>query len=98
MFWIEVGLKESLGPDFLQIYWLLYGLNEANGEEMVKIDDAVPGVKYLFFLYPLYYTTYNTAHAASRLWRYSSIYKSFPGNLTCTSNYVLVVYKSLRIY
>ena len=26
------------------------------------------------FLYPLYYTTYNTAHAASRLWRYGSIY------------------------
>jgi len=26
------------------------------------------------FLGPLYYTTYNTAHAASRLWRYSSIY------------------------
>jgi len=29
---------------------------------------------FLFFLYPLYYTKYNTAHAASRLWRYSSIY------------------------
>ena len=32
----------------------------------------------IFFLFlffnPLYYTTYNTAHAASRLWRYSSIY------------------------
>ena len=29
---------------------------------------------FLYFLYPLYYTIYNTAHAASRLWRYSSIY------------------------
>ena len=28
----------------------------------------------IFFLYPLYYTTYNAAHAASMLWRYSSIY------------------------
>jgi hypothetical protein len=30
---------------------------------------------YLFFFnIRLYYTIYNTAHAASRLWRYSSIY------------------------
>jgi len=29
---------------------------------------------YIFFLYPIYYTIYNTAHAASRLWRYSPIY------------------------
>ena len=29
---------------------------------------------YIFFIFILYYTTYNTAHAASKLWRYSSIY------------------------
>ena len=29
---------------------------------------------YFIFLYPLYYTTYNTAHAASGLWRHSPIY------------------------
>ena len=35
------------------------------------------------FFYPLYYTTYNTAHAASRLWRYSSIYiNPFPRSPT----------------
>src|SRR6266568_6041593 len=28
---------------------------------------------YIFFLYPIYYTTYNIANAASRLWRYSLI-------------------------
>ena len=28
----------------------------------------------IFFLSPLYYTMDNTAYAASRLWRYSSIY------------------------
>ena len=48
---------------------------------------------YFYFLYPLYCTTYNTAHAASRLWRYSSIYMNPLGSLTCTSSYVLVVYK-----
>ena len=37
---------------------------------MEQAKRAVDG----FILYPLYYTTYNTAHAASRLWRYSSIY------------------------
>ena len=29
---------------------------------------------FIYLLYPLYYTTNNTAHAASRLWRYSSMY------------------------
>jgi len=29
---------------------------------------------FIFFYIQLYYTTYNTAHAASGLWRYSSIY------------------------
>ena len=33
------------------------------------------------FLYPLYYTTSNTAHAASRLWRYSPIYMNPLGQL-----------------
>lgn len=43
-FWIEAGQKESLELDFLQIYRLLYGLNEANEEEIAKIDDAFLGV------------------------------------------------------
>jgi hypothetical protein len=28
---------------------------------------------FYFILYPLYYTTYNTVHAASRLWRYGAM-------------------------
>jgi hypothetical protein len=47
-FWVEAGQKESLERDFLHIYRLLYGLKEAYGEEMVKIDDAVLGVKNWF--------------------------------------------------
>jgi hypothetical protein len=34
-----------------------------------------------FFLYLLYYTTYNTTYAASRLWRYSPIYMNPLGQL-----------------
>jgi tetratricopeptide (TPR) repeat protein len=47
-FWVETGQKESLERDFLQIYRLLYGLREGQGESMVKIDDAVLAVKNWF--------------------------------------------------
>lgn len=48
-FWVEAGQKESLERDFLQIYQSLYGLKELHGEDAVKIDDAVLGVKNWFY-------------------------------------------------
>ena len=48
-FWVEAGQKESLERDFLQIYQSLYGLKERHGEDAVKIDDAVLGVKDWFY-------------------------------------------------
>jgi len=40
----------------------------------IRRDNLFNHIFLFFILYPLYYTMYNTTHAASRLWRYSSIY------------------------
>src|ERR1700733_13593743 len=63
--------------------------NAANGGRMVL---ALPRLSRLvdldlfYFLYPLYYTTYNTTFY---------IYKSFLSSLIYASSYMLVVYKPL---
>jgi hypothetical protein len=55
------------------------GIGASSGKDVFKLS-RVPlllyrAVFFFFFFYiQLYYTIYNTAHAASRLWRYSSIY------------------------
>ena len=48
VFWIEAGSKESIQRDYLQIYRLLYGRPLGVGQEMVKVEDAVPAVKQWF--------------------------------------------------
>ena len=48
VFWIEAGSKESIERDYIQIYRLLYGRPLGVGQEMVKVEDAVPAVKQWF--------------------------------------------------
>ena len=48
VFWIEAGSKESIQRDYIQIYRLLYGRPLGVGQQMVKVEDAVPVVKYWF--------------------------------------------------
>ena len=48
VFWIEAGSKESIERDYIQIYRLLYGRPLGAGQEMVKVEDAVPAVKRWF--------------------------------------------------
>ncbi|KAK3176975.1 hypothetical protein OEA41_008301 [Lepraria neglecta] len=48
VFWIESGSKESIERDYIQIYRLLYGRPLGAGQEMVKVEDAVPAVKRWF--------------------------------------------------
>ena len=47
-FWIEAGSKESIERDYIQIYRLLYGRQTDAGQEMVKVEEAVPAVKRWF--------------------------------------------------
>ena len=47
-FWIEAGQRESVDRDFLQIYKLLYGLRAPEGQELIKLEDAVLAVKSWF--------------------------------------------------
>ena len=48
VFWIQAGSKESIQRDYIQIYRLLYGRPLSAGQEIVKVEDAVPAVKYWF--------------------------------------------------
>ncbi len=48
VFWIEAGSKESIERDYVQIYRLLYGRQTDAGQEVVKVEDAVPAVKRWF--------------------------------------------------
>ena len=48
VFWIEAGSKESIERDYIQIYRLLYGRPLGAGQEIVKVEDAVPAVKCWF--------------------------------------------------
>ena len=45
VFWIEAGSKETLARDYAQIYGLLYGRTASTGQDLVKLEDAVPAVK-----------------------------------------------------
>lgn len=47
-FWIEAGRKESIERDFVYIYQLLFGVRMTAGQEIIKVDDAVLGVKSWF--------------------------------------------------
>ncbi|KAK3167771.1 hypothetical protein OEA41_004217 [Lepraria neglecta] len=49
VFWIEAGSKESIQRDYIQIYRLLYGRPLSVGQEIVKVEDAVPAVKHWFY-------------------------------------------------
>ena len=49
VFWIEAGSKETVERDFVQIYRLLYGHQIGAGQEIVKVEDAVPAVKRWFY-------------------------------------------------
>ena len=48
VFWIEGGSKESIERDYIQIYRLLYNRLLGVGQEIVKVEDAVPAVKSWF--------------------------------------------------
>lgn len=48
VFWIEAGSKESIERDYVQIYRLLYGRPVGTGQEILKVEDAVAGVKSWF--------------------------------------------------
>ena len=48
VFWIEAGSKETIERDYVQIYRLLYGRQTDAGQEIVKVEDAVPAVKRWF--------------------------------------------------
>ena len=48
VFWIEGGSKESIERDYIQIYRLLYGRLLGAGQDIVKVEDAVPAVKSWF--------------------------------------------------
>ena len=48
VFWIECGSKESIERDYIQIYRLLYGRLLSAGQDIVKVEDAVPVVKSWF--------------------------------------------------
>ncbi len=48
VFWIEAGSKESIERDYIQIYRLLYSRQMDAGQEMVKVEDAVPAIKRWF--------------------------------------------------
>lgn len=48
VFWIEAGSKESIKRDYVQIY-RLYGRQTDTGQEIVKVEDAVPAVKRWFY-------------------------------------------------
>ena len=47
-FWIEAGRKESLERDFVRLYQTLFGLHTSAGAEVVRVEDAVTGVKSWF--------------------------------------------------
>ena len=51
VFWIEAGSKESIERDYVQIYQLLYSRQTNAGQEVVKVEDAVPAVKRWFHSY-----------------------------------------------
>ena len=48
VFWIEGGSKESIKRDYIQIYRLLYGRSLGTGQEIIKVENAVPAVKSWF--------------------------------------------------
>ncbi|RYP57926.1 hypothetical protein DL769_009196 [Monosporascus sp. CRB-8-3] len=48
VFWIEAGQKESIERDFVYIYRLLFEVRTTAGQEGIKADDAVLGVKSWF--------------------------------------------------
>ena len=48
VFWIEAGSKESIERDYVQIYQILYGRQTDKGQEVVRVEDAVPAVKRWF--------------------------------------------------
>jgi GTPase SAR1 family protein len=48
VFWIEAGYKGSIERDYVQIYRLLYSRPLGAGQEIVKVEDAVPAVKHWF--------------------------------------------------
>ena len=49
VFWIEVGSKESIERDYIQIYRLLYGRSLGMGQETLKVEDAVLAIKPWFY-------------------------------------------------
>ena len=48
VFWIEAGSKETLARDYVQIYGLLYGRAASTGQDLVKLEDAVPAIQRWF--------------------------------------------------
>ena len=48
VFWIEMGSRETIKRDYLQIYGLLYGRSTAASQETVRLEDAVPAIKRWF--------------------------------------------------
>lgn len=48
VFWIEAGSKETLARDYIQVHGLLYGRMANIGQDLVKLEDAVPAVKRWF--------------------------------------------------
>ena len=48
IFWIEAGSKESIERDYIQIYRLLCDRRLGAGQETLKVEDAVPAIKYRF--------------------------------------------------
>lgn len=48
VFWIEAGSKETLARDYIQVHGLLYGRMASTGQDLVKLEDAVPAVKRWF--------------------------------------------------
>ena len=46
--WIEARMKKSIERDYIQNYRLLYGRQTDTGQEMVKVQDVVPAVKWFY--------------------------------------------------
>ena len=41
-------MKESIERDYIQYYRLLYGRQTDTGQEIVKVQDVVPAVKWFY--------------------------------------------------
>lgn len=46
VFWVGARSKEVIERDYIQLHRLLYGRPLAAGQEMLKVEDAVPAVKH----------------------------------------------------